>query len=124
MASILGALIARALSSGKADDQDKIRLGILGALEGCVARLEAGAEVRLVWLRDGGDVVCRVMLRVGDQNTRTLFEGQGRDKGLAASVVYVMVGSAVGHTEGTVWAGAAKRLYEGVGARLREEGLL
>lgn len=121
--SRLGALVQRVIG-GRDDDPDKIRLGILGAMQQCVPLIEAGAEVRLVWLRKGGDVVCRVVLRQGEHNTPTLFEGQGRDKGLAASIAYVMVGSVVGHTKGTQWAAAAQRLYDGVEASLRAEGLL
>lgn len=118
-------LIERVLDGGQ-PDPDKIRLGVMGALGHAVPALDAGGEVQLRWLdAGGGKVGLRVVIRGADGKPHlTLFQGEGRNKGLAAMVVYTMVGSAVGHSEGTPWAGAAKRLYEGVEARLREEGLL
>lgn len=109
---------------GNKHDPDKIRAGILGALGHAVPALEAGGRVELRWLdAGGGKVGCRVIVR-GDKPHITLFSGEGANRHAAVLVVYTMVGSAVGHSEGTPWASAAKRLYEGVEARLRAEGLL
>lgn len=119
----LGRLVQRILGGGQ-PDPDKIRLGVMGALGQAVPALDAGGEVQLRWLdAGGGKVGCRVIVR-GDKPHLTLFSGEGAGKHAAAMVVWVMVGSAVGHSEGTAWAGAARRLYDGVEARLREEGLL
>ena len=110
--------------NGGSEDPDKIRAGILGALGHAVPALDAGGVVQLRWLdAGGGRVGLRVVIR-GDKPHITLFQGEGAGKHAAAMVVWVMVGSAVGHSEGTQWAGAARRLYEGVEARLRGEGLL
>lgn len=111
--------------NGGSEDPDKIRLGVMGALGHAVPALDAGGEVELRWLdAGGGKVGLRVVIRGGDKPHITLFQGEGAGKHAAAMVVWVMVGSAVGHSEGTQWAGAARRLYEGVEARLRAEGLL
>lgn len=116
-------LIERVLDGGQ-PDPDKIRLGILGALGHAVPALDAGGAVELRWLdAGGGKVGLRVIVR-GDKPHITLFQGEGASRHAAALVVYTMVGSAVGHSEGTPWAVAARRLMEGVEARLREEGLL
>lgn len=121
--SRLGSLVRRVFA-GRDDDPDKIRAGVLGALGHAVPALDAGGAVELRWLdAGGGKVGLRVVIR-GDKPHITLFQGEGRNKGLAAMVVYTMVGSAVGHSEGTPWAAAARRLCDGVEARLREEGLL
>lgn len=115
-------LVQRVL--GGQPDPDKIRLGVLGALGQIVDPLNAGGTVELIWLdAGGGRVGLRVIVR-GDKPHITLFQGEGAGKHAAAMVVWVMVGSAVGHSEGTAWAGAARRLYDGVEARLREERLL
>jgi len=115
-------LVQRVL--GGQPDPDKIRLGVMGALGHAVPALDAGGEVQLRWLdAGGGKVGLRVIVR-GDKPHITLFQGEGAGKHAAAMVVWVMVGSAVGHSEGTPWAGAARRLYDGVEARLREERLL
>lgn len=121
--TILGRLVQRVLGGGQ-PDPDKIRLGVMGALGHAVPALDAGGEVQLRWLdAGGGRVGLRVVIR-GDKPHITLFQGEGGGKHAAAMVVWVMVGSAVGHSEGTPWAGAARRLYEGVEQRLRAEGLL
>ena len=118
-------LIERVLDGGQ-PDPDQIRLGVMGALGHAVPALDAGGEVQLRWLDvGGGKVGCRVVIRGADGKPHiTHFSGEGANKHAAAMVVYTMVGSAVGHSEGTPWASAAKRLYEGVEQRLREEGLL
>lgn len=121
--TILGRLVQRVLGGGQ-PDPDKIRLGVMGALGHAVPALDAGGEVQLRWLdAGGGRVGLRVIVR-GDKPHLTLFQGEGAGKHAAAMVVWVMVGSAVGHSEGTPWAGAARRLYDGVEARLRAEGIL
>lgn len=121
--SRLGSLIKRVIGGGD-DDPDKIRAGVLGALGHAMPALEAGGAVELRWLdAGGGKVGLRVIVR-GDKPHITLFQGEGAGRHAAAMVVWVMVGSAVGHSEGTQWAGAARRLHDGVEARLREERLL
>lgn len=116
-------LVQRILGGGQ-PDPDKIRLGVMGALGHAVPALDAGGTVELRWLdAGGGRVGLRVIVR-GDKPHLTLFQGEGAGRHAAAMVVWVMVGSAVGHSEGTPWAGAARRLYDGVEQRLRAEGLL
>lgn len=109
---------------GDRHDPDKTRLGVLGALGHAVPALDAGGRVDLRWLdAGGGKVGLRVVIR-GDKPHITLFQGEGASRHAAALVVYTMVGSAVGHSEGTQWAGAARRLLEGVEQGLQAEGIL
>lgn len=121
--SRLGALVKRVIS-GRDDDPDKIREGVLGALGHAMPALSAGGAVDLRWLdAGGGKVACRVVIR-GDKPHITLFSGEGAGRHAAALVVWVMVQSAVGHSEGTAWAAQARRLAEAVSERLRGEGIL
>ncbi len=125
--SLLGRLIGRAMKGVETPpDQDKIRAGILGALGPCVELLDAGASVELRWLvAKGGRVGCRVVLRDASGKPHvTLFSGEGKEKHGAAAVVFTMVASSVGFSEGSAWKASADRLLEGVTERLRGEGLL
>lgn len=118
--------LVQCVLGGGQPDPDKIRIGVLGALGQIVDPLNAGGTADLVWLdAGGGKVGCRVRVRGADGKLHlSLFQGQGAGRHAAAMVVWVMVGSAVGHSEGTQWAGAARRLRDGVEAGLRAEGIL
>jgi len=121
--TILGRLVQRILGGGQ-PDPDKIRLGVMGALGHAVPALDAGGEVQLRWLdAGGGKVGLRVIVR-GDKPHITLFQGDGAGRHAAAMVVWEMVGIAVGHSEGTPSGCPARRLYDGVAARVRVSGLL
>lgn len=121
--SRLGALVKRVIS-GRDDDPDKIRMGVMGALGHAMPALSAGGAVELRWLdAGGGKVACRVVVRT-DKPHITLFSGEGAGKHAAGMVVWVMVQSAVGHSTGTPWAAQAVRLAEAVTERLRGEGLM
>lgn len=121
--SRLGALVKRVISGGD-DDPDKIRMGVLGALSHAMQALEAGGAVELRWLdAGGGRVGCKVVIR-GDKPHITLFSGEGAGKHAAGMIVWTMVWSAVGHSEGTQWATQARRLAAAVTERLKAEGLM